>query len=178
MRIEFFERMKDGTMEKICERRASALYDMVSRVVQLLDILATDLVREGDNLCLYYIGQGDTPWSERFFGFFDRREGEQLFANLLKQELLKIVREQDLRGFAEGFHGYYTRLLDDLKMDPEKKLKAVAAVIYGGARRREDVERLMEMDWKSLIAAIRMSQDEGISAVEVLDFIEQPAVAA
>jgi len=172
MRIEFFERMKDGTMEKICERRASALYDMVSRVVRLLDILATNLVREGDDLCLYYVEQGDTLCCEKFVGFFDRREGVGLFANLLKQELLKIVREKDFGGFVKSYiYNYIPGLLENLEMDPEKKLKAFTAVLYGGARQREDVERLMEMDWKDLISAIRISQDEGIGAVEVLDMI-------
>jgi hypothetical protein len=182
MRIEFFEKEKDGTLEKVGEQWASALYDLVSRVVRLLDILATDLVREGDDLCLYYIGQGNTPWCEKFIGFFDWRQGIELFANLLKQELYRGLRAMsftvNITGFERGFlDDYMPRLLDNLEMDPEKKLKAVAAVLYGGARRRSDVERLMELDWKDLIAAIRIAQDEGIGAVEVLDFLKQPVAA-
>jgi hypothetical protein len=178
MRIEFFEKEKDGTLEKVGEQWASALYDLVSRVVRLLDILATDLVRERDDLCLYYIGQGDTPWCERFVGFFDWREGIGLFENLLKEEFRKIVREKYLCGFAKSYLvDYMPRLLDDLELDPEKKLKAVAAVLYGGAIWQKDIERLMDLGWKDLIAAIRIAQDEGIGAVEVLDLLEQPVAA-
>lgn len=176
MRIAVFFRQNEGVFEKFSEGGNYALYDLVHRAVLLLDILATDLVREGDDLCLYYVGQEDTPWYERYIGFFDRREGVELFANLLKAEVYRIVGEKCLHGFGEGFLYYYMpKLLDNLELDPEKRLKAVAAVLYGGARRREDVERLMELDWKSLIAAIRISQDEGVSAIEILNIIEPVA---
>jgi len=153
------------------------LYNFVSRLISLLGSSATNVTREGDALCVHYRESGVLV-RETYHEFFSEEGNNSHYLFLLKQELFLKVYELKITGFEDGvMASYMSRLFDSLEMNLEKKLKAVAAVLYGGARKRSDVERLMELSWKDLIAAIRIAQDERIGAVEVLDFLEQPIAA-
>ncbi|MFA6437551.1 MAG: hypothetical protein WC242_00165 [Candidatus Paceibacterota bacterium] len=180
MRVTFLRQRKGIQMETVRGADSIGSYDVVRRIVELLESSATNLIRAGkDNLFLYsYDTVTDEPVCDVYHGFFDS-DRRYLLIILLYQELDRRLRDKNLNGFEEGFVGVYMPgLLDNPEISIETKFKTVAAVLYGGARRRSDVERLMEKDWKDLIAAIRIAQSEGIGAVEVLNFIEQQPVAA
>jgi hypothetical protein len=179
MRITFMRQRKGRQMEAVRGADEVGFLDAVRRVFLLLKGSATNLARTGQvDLTLYFYDTvTDEPVCDVYHRFFGA-DLNYLLTVLLYRELYYGMRKINLTGIEEGFlDDYMPRLLNNLEMDSESKLKAVAAVLYGGAVRRDDVERLVKLDWKDFIAAIRIAQSEGIGAVEVLDMIKQPVAA-
>jgi len=157
-----------------------ALYNAIRRILVLLGSSATNLsiVRDGEGALFLYHRERRVGFCEVFHEFLGEDREGLLIGHILWQEFESMLRELKITGFERGFlDDYMPKLIGNPEIDVDRKFKAVVAVLYGGARRRSDVECLMKLDWKDLIAAIRIAQDEGIGAAEVVDFIKQPVAA-
>jgi len=181
MRITFMRQRKGEEMKAIRGSNSADLPAVVREVMELLDRTATDLVRTDQNdLRIYsYDTVTSEPVCDVYHGFFDEEHNDLALTSFLYKEMGSRLSRKGLVRYKTDFSVVYmSDILANLRLDLETRLKAFFVVACGGVCQREDVERLIKMDWKDLIAAIRIAQDEGMSAVEVLDFIEQPAVAA
>jgi len=163
-----------GQME-FASRSYMGLYDAARRVIELLRLVANLVRTDQDTLSLYYHNIAGESSCEMYHGFF-APEHNSLLTNFLKQELYQEVFNRNLAGFTDGFIGdHMPRFLDSRENDAEAKIKAVFVVLYGRALRREDVERLVKLEWWKLLSVVQLAEDERLSAVEVLDLLEPVA---
>jgi len=180
MKITIMKQRKGEQMKATSGSNSADLRAVVREVIELLGRSATNLARTGQNdLSIYsYDTVTSEPVCDVYHGFFDEEHNDLALTSFLYKEMGSRLSRKGLNRYKTDFSvGYMSDILANLRLDLETRLKAFFVVACGGVCQREDVGRLMELDWKSLIAAIRIAQDEGMSAVEVLDFIEQPVTA-
>jgi len=156
--------------------------DVVRQIIRLLGTTASlNRIERAGDLALDVVDPDKGTYRGVYHSFSDPKYAEEIVAclkaSLFSRSRIFGVLEED-RKIGEFMLDFMPRFLDSPENDVEKKLKAVLAVItYGGARTREDMERLVELKWWKLLAVVRLARSEQMSAVEVLDFLE-PVVAA
>ena len=171
MEVVFVEKSKKSGEMEVASRSYMGLYVAVSRIIELLRLVANLARTDQDALSLYYHNMAGESVCEMYHGFF-ASEHNLLLTNLLKQELYEGVCNRNLAGFADGFIGdFMPRFLDNPENDVENKIKAVFVVLYGRALRREDIERLVKVKWEELLPAVQLAEEEGMSVVEVLNLV-------
>ncbi|MFA6437538.1 MAG: hypothetical protein WC242_00230 [Candidatus Paceibacterota bacterium] len=176
--------MKDGG-NWVCTSGPDEMFvsSAVRSVLTAFSTSAINLVRTSDGDLVIetegwdVVRRNKVIYRGAYHGFFDLQNVGEVVAELKEALFSRSVQIGVLESseINDLVFDFISRFLDSPENDIEKKFKAVLVVIHGGARTREEVERLVELEWWKLLAAVQLARSEQMSAVEVLDLLEPVA---
>jgi len=178
MQMERSVLKKDRSGNSTCleDRIPTEIADVVRSVLLLLGNTARSFIKTETNDLVIEVMMDSSGNLHQgvHHSFFDTRYVDEIVARLkmslsLRSRTFGVLED---RAISDFMYNFMPRFLDSPENDVEKKLKAVLAVIYGGARKQEEIERLVALNWKDLLAVIYIVRHEyqgAYSAIDVLD---------